>query len=112
MARIVHNGLTTVLFIISTIFWYQFYSFSYQLTGAWYFVILIFTLMSPFILLNLNFLKLSEEKGAMFAIMNIDRVIGLTILEIKRNFSEDDEVRLAEKRREEMDLKFLIGEDE
>ena len=68
--------------------------------------------MSPFIMGNLNFIQLAEEKGAVFAIRNINRVVSLTILQIKRDILEDDEVSIAKKKQEEEDLKFLLGEDE
>ena len=55
---------------------------------------------------------IGRGKGVVFAIKNINRVVSLTILQIKRDFSDDDEVSMAKKRQEEEDLKLLLGEGE
>ena len=100
------------LALVSGFFWIGLFAQTYDYTEAWYLVFLLFILMSPFIMGNLNFLQLVDEKGIIFAIKNIKRVVGLTTLQVIRNFSEDDEVSMAKKRQEEEDLKFLLGEDE
>ena len=109
---LVHRLVMLSLFLGSAFFWIGLFAQTYDYTAAWYLVFLLFILASPFIMGNLNFIQLAEEKGAVFAIKNINRVVSLTILQIKRDFSEDDEVSMAKKRQEEKDLKFLLGEGE
>ena len=109
---LVHRLAMLILFLVGALFWVGLFTLAYDYTEAWYLLFLLFILMSPFMMGHLNFIHLAEEKGAMFAIKNINRVVALTILQIKRDLSEDDEVSMAKKRQEEKDLKFLLGEDE
>ena len=106
---LVHRLVMLSLFLVGALFWVGLFTLAYDYTEAWYVLILLFILMSPFMMGHLNFIQLAEEKGAMFAIKNINRVVTLTILQLTR---EDDEVSIAQKRQEEKDLKFLLGEDE
>lgn len=106
---LVHRVVMFSLYLVGALFWVGLFRLTYDYTEAWYLLFLLFIIMSPFMMGNLNFIQLAEERGAMFAIKNINRVVTLTFLQITR---EDDEVSIAKKRQEEKDLKFLLGEDE
>ena len=106
------NILISVLYLISLIFWVQLIQITYDFVGVWYLVPFIIGLMFPLLSVNLNFLQLAEEKGLRYTVKNINRVFNLSILQIKRIFSDDDDVSLAQKKQDEEDKKFLLGEDE